>query len=332
MGNDMMKLRQERRELKVRNQSIQGALNDDRWKDNPGALKVARHTFADNKERIEQITSEISLTVDEKNSGVSGSANSDGVRAKQKGGVKKKAKDQIDLGEIPRALQKPAKLALDNAPVTSDKKARVSRKGDVDAESGDVKTQKRRERFQGARSQTASSVDKVPLLEDPYEIGFELMGESKAQLKKLNPKAGQGDSGSKCQGCGRKSADLRGGNCFKCATKAEKEATERRDLDQPVVDEKGRYQAFREPKSTKKPPGKKKKVNSLLGVDRGEEIENPKGQGGRHHNHNDPGKDDDWHYDKTDPHPDGNNPDVGAMIGHMAHDVFKIPKPRGGRK
>jgi len=305
MGNNMMKLRQERRELKVRNQSIQEALDDNRWKDNPAAVKVARHTFADNRERIEQITSEISLTVDEKNSGVSGSADSEGVQVKQRGGVKKKARDELQLEKLPKNLQKPAKTVLDNAPGTSDKDARVSKKGDVDAESGDIKAQKRRrERYQGARSQTASKVDNMPHLEDPTEIAFELGDKAISQTKKLR----QRDSG----------------------TKATKEATDRRDLEQPPVNEKGNYQAFREPKSERKPPGKKKKVNSLLGVDRGEEIENPKGKGGRYHNHNDQGKDDDWHYDKTDPHPDGEKPDVGAMVGHMAHDVLKIPKSKGG--
>jgi len=305
MGNDMMKLRQERRELKVRNQSIQKALDDNRWKDNPTALKVARHTFTDNKERIEQITSEISLTVDEKNSGVSGSADTEGVRAKQKGGVKKKARDELQLEQLPKDLQKPVATVLDNAPATSDKDAKVSKKGDVDTESGDIKAHKRRrERFQGARSQSASKVDNMPLLEDPTEIAFELGDKAISRAKKLR----QGDSGSK----------------------SAKEATERRDLEQPPVDEQGNYQAFREPKSKRKPPGKKKKVNSLIGVDRGEEIENPKGKGGRYHNHNDPGKDDDWHYDKTDPHPDGEKPDVGAMVGHMAHDVLKIPKSKGG--
>ena len=305
MGNDMMKLRQERRELKVRNQSIQKALDDNRWKDNPTALKVARHTFTDNKERIEQITSEISLTVDEKNSGVSGSADTEGVRAKQKGGVKKKARDELQLEQLPKDLQKPVATVLDNAPATSDKDAKVSKKGDVDAESGDIKAHKRRrERFQGARSQSASKVDNMPLLEDPTEIAFELGDKAISRAKKLR----QGDSGSK----------------------SAKEATERRDLEQPPVDEQGNYQAFREPKSKRKPPGNKKKVKSLIGVDRGEEIENPKGKGGRYHNHNDPGKDDDWHYDKTDPHPDGEKPDVGAMVGHMAHDVLKIPKSKGG--
>jgi len=299
----MMKLRQERRELKLYNRSTQEGLDDGRWNDNPDMLKVARHHFNQQKERIEQITSEISLTVDEKNSGVSGNADSEGVRAKQKGGVKKKARDELQLEQLPKNLQKPVKTVLDNAPSTSDKEAKVSKKGDVDAESGDIKAKKRRERYQASRSQTASKVDGMPLLEDPAEIGFEIMGETKAQLDKLRP--GQGDSSSK----------------------ATKEATERRDLNQPPVDEKGNYQAFREPKSKKKPPGKKKKVNSLMGVDRGEEIENPKGKGGRYHNHNDPGKDDDWHYDKTDPHPDGDKPDVGAMVGHMTHDVFKIPKP-----
>jgi len=304
MGNDMMRLRQERRELKVRNQSIREALDDNRWKDNPGALKIAKRTFADNKERIEQITAEISLTVDEKNSGISGSADSAEVQAKQKGGVKKKARDDLQLEQLPNDIKKPIEAVLDNAPATSDKKAKVSKKGDVDAESGDFRAQKRRERYQDARSQTASKVDKMPLLEDPSEIAFELGDKAVAKAKKFR----QVDGGSK----------------------AAKEVTERRDLDQPPVDEKGNYQAFREPKSKRKPPGKKKKVNSLLGVDRGEEIENPKGRGGRYHNHNDPGKDDDWHYDKTDPHPDGDKPDVGAMVGHMAHDVLKIPKSKGG--
>ena len=108
----------------------------------------------------------------------------------------------------------------------------------------------------------------------------------------------------------------------------------RKDLDQSPVSVGAagvQYEAFREP-AAKKPPGMAKPVNAPLGIDRGKEIENPHGKGGRYHCHDDPDKPPDWHYDKVDPHPEEKKLDAGAMAGHMAHDVFKIPKPRGGSK
>jgi len=105
------------------------------------------------------------------------------------------------------------------------------------------------------------------------------------------------------------------------------ENAQRKDLDQPAVSvgpDGIQYEAFREP-AAKKPPGKAKPVNAPFGIDRGMEIENPHGKGGRYHSHEDPGKPSDWHYDDADPHPKGEL-DVDAMIGHMAHDVLKLPK------
>lgn len=68
-------------------------------------------------------------------------------------------------------------------------------------------------------------------------------------------------------------------------------------------------------------PSKAKPVNAPLGIDQGEEVEDPYGKGGRFHNHDKPGKPDDWHYDDEDPYPHGRPPNPIDMAEHIVKDV-----------
>jgi len=67
---------------------------------------------------------------------------------------------------------------------------------------------------------------------------------------------------------------------------------------------------------------KAKPVNAPLGIDKDQEVENPHGEGGRFHNHNEPGKPDDWHYDDEDPYPSDKSPNPVDMAEHIVQDVI----------
>jgi len=69
---------------------------------------------------------------------------------------------------------------------------------------------------------------------------------------------------------------------------------------------------------------KAKPVNAPLGIDKGQEVENPHGDGGRFHSHDDPSDPhdkEDWHYDDRDPYPSDKPTNPADMAQHIVQDV-----------